>query len=91
MGKHAFVTERPGINGGYPIVRGTRTPVRVIVGLLRKTDGDIERVATLLPHLTREQICGALSYYAAHPERVNEDIALNESAWAELQRSGWPA
>ncbi len=71
------------MGGGYPQVRGTRTPVRVIVNLYRQTN-DLAEVAALLPHLTREQLQGALDYYAEFPDRVDEDIELNARAWAEL-------
>jgi uncharacterized protein (DUF433 family) len=89
MQDHPFVEETPGIGGGYPQVRGTRTPIRVIVELLRAT-GDFERTAEMLPHLSREQVRGALDYYASYPDRVDEDIALNASARAELQGRAWP-
>jgi uncharacterized protein (DUF433 family) len=89
MEAHPFVEETPGVGGGYPQVRGTRTPVRVIVNLYRQTH-DLARTAALLPHLTSNEIQGALDYYAKHPERVDEDIERNARAWAELQARGWP-
>jgi uncharacterized protein (DUF433 family) len=85
-----FVEESPGVGGGYPQVRGTRTPVRVIVNLFRQTN-DLERTAALLPHLTVAEIQGALDYYAKRPGRVDEDIERNARAWAERQARGWPA
>ena len=81
---HPFVEEKPGVGGGYPQVRGTRTPVRVIVNLYRKTN-DFERTAAMLPHLTPEQVRGALDYYAVYPGRVDEDIERNARALAEIQ------
>ena len=69
-------------------VRGTRTPVRVVVELFRLM-GDLEHTAEMLPHLIRQQVRGALDYYAACPDRVDEDIALNARARAVRQgRSG---
>ncbi len=85
MQGHPYVEETPGVGGGYPQVRGTRTPVRVIVNLHRQAH-DLDQLCQLLPHLTRQQIEGALDYYARCPGRVDEDIALNEQAWAELTR-----
>ncbi len=90
MQAHPFVEETPGIGGGYPQVRGTRTPVRIIVELWRAT-GDFERTAAMLPHLTQDQIRGALDYYAAYPDRVDEDIELNARARADAQARAWRA
>jgi uncharacterized protein (DUF433 family) len=81
---HPFVSEVPGVNGGYPVVRGTRTPVRVIVKYYRETR-DLAQVQDALGHLSSQQLAGALDYYQQHPARVDEDIARNDQAWAELQ------
>ncbi len=90
MDGEQFVSETPGINGGYPVVRGTRTPVRVIVKFYRETH-DIEQVREALPHLSTEELQGSLDYYREHPGRVDEDIERNDRAWAELQGQSWPA
>jgi uncharacterized protein (DUF433 family) len=89
MISHRFVTETPGINGGYPVIRGTRTPVRGIVKFFQDTH-DLDKVQDLLSHLTREELQGALDYYAREPARVDEDIQRNDDAWAELQSRPWP-
>ena len=89
MAKHPFVEETPGIGGGYPQVRGTRIPVRTIVAYYRALD-DVERIHQVFPYLTREQIQGALDYYAACPARVDEDFERNARALAELQGRRWP-
>ena len=86
---HPYVEETPGVGGGYPQVRGTRTPVRSIVNLWRQTN-DLEQVAAMLPHLTREQVQGALEYYREFPDRVDEDIERNKRAWVELTGQPWP-
>jgi uncharacterized protein (DUF433 family) len=88
MSANQFVSETPGVNGGYPVVAGTRTPVRTIVAYYRDL-GDIGSVAALLPHLRREEIEGALAYYSASPQRVDEDFARNAQALAELQGRQW--
>src|SRR5262245_53447045 len=84
------VSETPGINGGYPVVDGTRTPVRVIVEFVRQ-GADEQHLQRLLPHLTLEEIRCALRYYEASPARVDEDIERNARAWNELQSRPWPA
>jgi uncharacterized protein (DUF433 family) len=77
------VHEVPGVCGGYPVIRRTRIPVRVIVEFHRQ-GADVDEIAAMYPHVGREQIQGALDYYAAHPARVDEDIARNERAWEEI-------
>ena len=75
----------PGVQGGYPIVAGTRTPVRTIVLLAHRTYQDEpERVAWSLPHLTERQIEAALAYYRDHPSTVDEDIERQEKLMHDL-------
>lgn len=90
MNEHPFVEATPGVGGGYRQVRGTRTPVRCIVEIQRQTR-NLEQTAALFPHLTREEVCGALDYYAACPARVDEDIARNERGSLQNQSRQWPA
>ena len=89
MEPHPSLSQSPGINGGYPVVRGTRTPIREIVRFYRETHG-LEQVRASLSHLPIEQLAGALDYYRSHPELVDEDIERNDRAWAELQARAWP-
>ena len=85
-----YVTETPGVCGGYPCVANTRIPVRLIVEFYRETP-NADAILAIYPQLSREQIEGALAYYAEHPERVDEDIERNSRALAELQSRQWPA
>ncbi len=84
MREHSYVSETPGVCGGYPVVRGTRIPVRILVNVYREA-GDLAEILAMYPHLTAEQVQGALDYYAAEPARVDEDIARHAHALAELQ------
>lgn len=71
----------PGVAGGYPVIVGTRTPVRTIVTLYCETyPGDIDKVVESLPHLTREQVEAALDYYRERPDVIDEDIARQRRA-----------
>ncbi len=89
MHDHPYGSETPGVCGGYPVVRGTRTPVWVIVAAYRDFGG-LERTLARFSYLTREQVQGALDYYAAHPARVDEDTARHARALAVVQRRQWP-
>ena len=78
-----YVHEVPGVCGGYPVIRSTRIPVRVVVEFHRQ-GADVDEIAAMYPHIIKERIQAALDYYAAHPARVDEDIERNERAWAEI-------
>jgi uncharacterized protein (DUF433 family) len=90
MVDHPFVNEVPGINGGYPLIRGSRIPVRVVVEIIRSTH-DFQKLLDMYPHIGRERLQGALEYYREHPERVDEDIERNARALAEHEGRLWPA
>jgi len=62
----------PGIQGGRPIVTGTRTPIAIIVGYY-KQGLSVEEILEGLPHLTPAQIYEALSYYHDHVEEIERD------------------
>jgi uncharacterized protein (DUF433 family) len=79
----AMIECTPGVQGGYPCVAGTRTPVRTIV---IHYPGDMDEVIRALPHLTREQIQAALDYYAETPELVDEDIERQKQAYLDFHR-----
>ena len=68
-----YVAEYPGVCGGYPVIRETRIPVRVVVQLNR-AGATVRELAEMWPTVTPEQIQGALDYYARPPCRVDEDI-----------------
>jgi uncharacterized protein (DUF433 family) len=72
-----YVTSNPEILGGEPIVEGTRTSVRAIVGLWRLGTMP-EEIPTHLPHLTLAQVFDALSFYLDHQTEINQYIEQNQ-------------
>jgi uncharacterized protein (DUF433 family) len=71
-----YVTRNSDILSGEPIILGTRTSVRAIVGLWRL--GILpEEILTHLPHLTLAQVFDALSFYLDHQTEINEYIERN--------------
>lgn len=80
------IHETPGVMGGYPCIGNTRISVRALVEVARLYGA--ETIAEYYPHLTRAQIDAGLAYYAAHPARVDEDIARNRRADAEYALPG---
>ena len=83
--QHPMITRTPGVQGGYPCIKGTRTPVSTIVQYFEEVyPGDIDEILRAFPHLTREQVDAALRYHHERPELVDEDIARHEQAFKEI-------
>lgn len=72
-----YVTRNDEILGGEPIITGTRTSVRSIVGLWRLGIMP-EEIPTHLPHLTLAQVFDALSFYLDHQAEINDYIERNQ-------------
>ena len=72
--EYRYVTRVPGVCGGRPIIRGTRTPVKTIIGYY-KLGLSVEEILEGLPHLTPARVFAALSYYHDHQEEIEQDIA----------------
>jgi uncharacterized protein (DUF433 family) len=81
-----YVAEYPGVCGGYPVIRETRIPVRLVVQFSRE-GVTIGELAEIWPTVTIEQLSGALNYYAHHPERVDEDVERHASAALRAHRA----
>ena len=62
----------PQLRGGRPIIAGTGTTVRTVVGLY-KLGLAAEEIAGELP-LTLAQVYAALAYYHAHTQEIEADI-----------------
>lgn len=71
--EYRYITRVPGICGGRPIVKGTRTTVKAIVGYY-KMGLTVEEILEGLPHLTPAQVYEALSYYHDHQSEIEQDI-----------------
>ena len=74
--EHLYIVTDDTILSGEPIIKGTRTPVRAIVGLWRLGVSP-EEIPRHLPHLTLAQIFDALSYYSDHQSEINTHIERN--------------
>jgi uncharacterized protein (DUF433 family) len=70
----------PGVQGGAPVIRGTRTPVRTIVGYAHAYQGDRNEVRTAPPYLSPEQIEAAVAYYRDHQAEIDRDGARHVDA-----------
>ena len=72
-----YVTRNPETLGGEPIIAGTRTSVRAIVGLWRLGVMP-EEILNHLPHLTLAQVFDALSFYLDHQSEINQSTERNQ-------------
>ena len=72
--EYRYITRVPGICGGRPIIKGTRTPVKTIIGYY-KLGLSVEEILEGLPHLTPARVYEAFSYYYDHQEEIEQDIA----------------
>jgi len=79
---HYYVIRDPKIQGGEPIIRGTRFPVRSVVFYVIKEGMLPEEVAREFPQLSLSSIYDALSYYYDNKEEI-ENLLENqkESLW----------
>ena len=71
--EYRHITRVPGVCGGRPIVKGTRTAVKSVVGYY-KMGLSVEEILEGLPHLTPAQVYEALSYYHDHQAEIERDI-----------------
>ena len=74
--KYAHLGSRPGVCGGVPLVKGTRTPVRSIAGYYQM-GLSVDEIHEELPHLSLAQIHSALAYYFDHQAEIDRDIRRN--------------
>ena len=73
---HQYIVRKEGILSREPVVNGTRTPVRAIVGNSR-LGYTPKKILEALPHLSLKAIHDALSYYDHHTEEIEEHIEQN--------------
>jgi len=71
--EYRYITRAPGVCGGRPIIKGTRTPIKAIVGYY-KLGLSVEEILEGLPHLTPAQVYEALSYYHDHLAEIEQGI-----------------
>lgn len=74
-----YITRNSEILNGEPIIAGTRTSVRAIVGLWRLGIMP-EEILTHFSHLTLAQVFDALSFYLDHQAEINQLIEQNDVA-----------
>lgn len=71
--EHAYIEREQGVQGGRPIIKSTRTPVKSIV-IYHRMGSTPEEIQIKLPHLSLAQIYDALSYYYDFKDEIDNDI-----------------
>ncbi len=75
---HPYVERRPDVQGGRPVIKGSRFPVSSIVQNHRR-GLSVEEIIHEFPWLRPEEVHDALSYYYDHRPQIDEEIAqLND-------------
>lgn len=73
---HLHITRKKGICGGEPIIAGTRTPVRSIVGYYRM-GMTVDEILEALPYLKPAEVYDALAYYFDNQDEIEKEIEEN--------------
>ena len=59
-----LIVSDPGVCGGQPVIRGTRVPLRTILGSLAEGD-TVEQIIKSFPSLTEEMVRAVIAFAAA--------------------------
>lgn len=82
--KYRHVSEEEGVQGGEPIVEGTRFPVRSVVVYVLREGMLPEELVKEFPQLSLAAVYEALSYYYDHREEM--DRLIDEQRETERAR-----
>jgi uncharacterized protein (DUF433 family) len=80
--KHPYISKEKGIQGGRPVISGTRIPVSIII-VWYKAGKEIYEILDMYPQLNPSQVHDAFSYYYDHKKEIEKEIALvqDEISW----------
>jgi uncharacterized protein (DUF433 family) len=67
------VVRDPNVQGGEPVVKGTRVTVASVM-LAEREWGCVDGVLYAYPHLTAEQVADALAFYLEHQDEIDRYI-----------------
>jgi uncharacterized protein (DUF433 family) len=70
---HPYVERRPNVQGGRPVIKGSRFPVSSIVQNYRR-GLSVEEILRDFPWLRPEEVHDALSYYYDHRDQIDREI-----------------
>ncbi len=70
---HPYVERRPGVQGGRPVIKGSRFPVSSIVQNHRR-GLTADEIIDVFPWLRPAEVYDALSYYYDHRGQIDQEI-----------------
>jgi uncharacterized protein (DUF433 family) len=73
------VVRHPRVQGGEPVIRGTRVPVRAIVIAAAEYGGDLARAGRAFS-VDAAAVRAALAYYEQHKAEIDQVIEQHERA-----------
>ncbi len=82
---HPYVERRPYVQGGRPVIRGSRFPVSAIIQDYRR-GLSVEEILREFPALKPAEIHDALSYYYDHQAELDQEIAELTNLDAAMQQ-----
>ena len=71
---HPYIECIAGVQGGRPVIKGTRFPVSSIVQNHRG-GRSVDEMLREFPHLTPAQVYDALSFYYDHQTQIDQEIS----------------
>ena len=71
---HPYVERRPEVQGGRPVIKGSRFPVSSIV-LNHRRGLSVDEILREFPELTPAEVYDSLSYYYDHRSEIDAEIA----------------
>ena len=82
---HPYVERRPGVQGGRPVIKGSRFPISSIVQNHRR-GLSVDEIIDAFPWLHPAEVYDALSYYYDHREQIGREIAELTDVEAAMRR-----
>jgi uncharacterized protein (DUF433 family) len=70
---HPYVEQRPDVQGGRPVIRGSRFPVSSIVQNHRR-GLSVDEILQEFPHLQPAEVYDALSFYYDHQTDIDQEL-----------------
>ena len=85
VGEHPYVEQRPDVQGGRPVIKGSRFPVSSIVQDYRR-GRSVEEILREFPQLRPAEVHDALSYYYDHQAEIDREVAELMDLDAAMQK-----
>jgi len=73
--QYRYITWKPKIRGGHPVIEGTRIGVHDVLGLLQNGESVDSIISNCFPEITKAHIYECLAYYEDHRGEIDLLIA----------------